>query len=90
MTTAGSDQAEPISKLGVVVNRHSVAFNGFNLGITGVNADMISFDGTTTSGITVSIFGTVDRVTGALQATQMSAGRNARYDLVCKPANRMF
>ncbi len=90
MTMAGSDKPDPISKMGVVVNTHSVAFNGYNVGITSVNADMISFNETTTSGIKVSIWGTVDRVTGALQATQMSPGLNVSYELICKPAARMF
>jgi hypothetical protein len=64
--------------------------NGYNVGITSVNADMISFDETAASGIKVSIWGTVDRVTGVLQATQMSPGLNVSYDLICKPAARMF
>jgi hypothetical protein len=90
VTMAGIDKPDPINKMGVVVNTHSVAFNGYNVGITSVNADIISFNETTASGIEVSIWGTVDRVTGALQATQVSPGFTASYDLICKPAARMF
>lgn len=91
MRTASNDQGEPIHKMGFVVNQRTVALNGYTVGITGVNADILSFGGTITSqGIAVSIFGTVDRVTGALQATQVSSVLSVAYELDCKPAARMF
>jgi hypothetical protein len=95
--TAGTGRAEQVSKMGMVINlaEQTVAFGGHVVGISRVDASNVSFSGQSLSsweGIrtTISIDGSVDRVTGTLHATQLSIDHSLWFDLGCKPTNRLF
>jgi hypothetical protein len=95
--TTGSGRTEQVSKIGVVINlaQQTVAFGGHVAEISRVDAAHVSFSGRFASsweGIqtTTAIDGSVDRVTGMLQATQLSFGLSLWFDLDCKPTNRLF
>jgi hypothetical protein len=95
--TAGTGRAEQVSKMGIVVNLadQTVAFGGYVVGVSRMDAASVSFGGQSVSsweGIktTVSIDGNVDRVTGALHLTQQSIDHSLWFDLGCTPTNRLF
>jgi hypothetical protein len=88
---------DPVNKLGVVVNfaEHNVSFAGYVVPITSADAANVSFEGEVQSrslGITlsVSVSGTVDRVTGAFDATTLTTVTAMQWELYCKPATRLF
>jgi hypothetical protein len=98
-TRASDAKPESINKMGLVVNlaEHTVSFAGYVVRIDNVDAANISFDGESTSQLGESgpkmsfyVMGAVDRVTGAAQATTMSKFSTFSYDLLCKPAARLF
>jgi len=99
MTAMANDaKQEPVNKMGVILDlaQHTVLFGGYAVRVDNVNAGDISFSGRSTPqvggrpGVTVAIWGDVDRVTGHLMATQTSTVSSFTYDLLCKPASRLF
>jgi hypothetical protein len=97
-TTLGDAKPEPFNKIGVVVNfaEHTVSFLGYVVPITSVDAANVSFEGqvkTSSFGTTLSmtVSGSVDRVTGAMTATTLTTPTMmTNLDLHCKPTNRLF
>jgi hypothetical protein len=100
-TMNAEEQAKPhaITKMGLVVNFDAGVVTGF-IGITArideVNANLVSFKGTTThpSGAEWSVRGSIDRITGSLGAavTWFNPKTNnllmkMNYELICKPTN---
>jgi hypothetical protein len=98
---AEEEQAKPhaITKLGLIVNFDAGVVTGFT-GITArideVNADSISFKGTTInpSGTEWSVHGIIDRITGLLGATLTwfnpktnTLQMRMNYQLICKSPN---
>src|SRR5262245_43436709 len=98
-TMKAEEQAKPhaISKMGLTVNFDAGVVTGFT-GITArideVNANSVSFRGTTInpSGAEWSVHGTIDRITGSLGAavTWFNPKTNKllmrmNYELTCKP-----
>ena len=95
---------EPANNVGVIVdpNTRTVSFNGYTVPIDTVDSTTVSFAGDTYSVYRgfkspMSVSGTIDRVTGAMQATTMLLGvtdkkiiSTENWDLLCKPKNRMF
>lgn len=95
---------ETANNIGVVVdpNNRTVSFNGYTVPIDRVDATTVSFAGDTFSVYRgfkspMSVSGTIDRITGAMQATTMLLGitdkkviSSENWDLLCKPRNRMF
>jgi hypothetical protein len=99
-TSANATQ-EPINKMGLVVNlaEHTVSFAGYVAQIDKVDAANISFTEEENnklqlagrgSGTGVAVTGDIDRVTGAVLITQFSTVSTFTYDLLCKPATRLF
>src|SRR5215831_9115489 len=97
-TMKAEDQEKPhaITKMGLIVNFDAGVVNGFT-GITArideVNANSVSFKGTTTnpSGAEWSVHGTIDRITGSLGATVTWFNPKTNkllmtmnYELICK------
>jgi hypothetical protein len=96
-TISGVEDAkpEPIS-MGIIVNFTKRTVQGFAypVKITDVNEVTVAFEGFT---IQWSAFGSIDRVTGDVEATSMltdaKTGKtiaSASYALKCRPTQRMF
>ena len=88
-------QREAISKVGVVVNlvERTVSFTGYVGEIDNADAAVIQFSGNKTKtlqGVNSDTGGFIDRVTGAMNATTSNGVIRMDYDLVCKPASRVF
>jgi hypothetical protein len=95
---------ETANNVGVLVdpNNHTVSFNGYTVPIDRVDATTVAFAGDTYSVYRgfkspMSVSGTIDRITGAMQVTTMLLGiadkkiiSSENWDLLCKPKNRMF
>jgi hypothetical protein len=96
---AEEEQEKPhaITNMRLIVNFDAGVVTGFT-GITArideVNADSVSFKGTTThpSGAEWSVHGTIDRITGSLGAavtwfnpTTNKLLMRVNYELICKP-----
>jgi hypothetical protein len=97
---------EPMQKMGVVVNlnERTVSFLGYVARINDVNAANIKFGGPQIGGhhegFDISIMGSVDRVTGHMDATTTTldptkkpSDPNAvtfRYDVLCKMTTSLF
>jgi hypothetical protein len=91
------EMQHPISKMGLVVNFDAgvlTAFTGIIARIDEVNANSVSFSGTTThpSGTEWSVRGSIDRITGSLGATVTwfnprtnNVLTRMNYELICKP-----
>jgi len=97
--TIGNGKSQPIGKTGVVVNlaEDRVAFVGYVVPITQADVATITFKGRTKDpefGLLVSVTGSIDRVTGEMEAkTTFLGDRSATpnsWALRCKPATRMF
>jgi hypothetical protein len=95
--TAADAKPEPANEMGVVVNlaEHTVSFGAYVVKIDSVGPVYITFSGESKvqiSGlqVSVSIMGDLDRVTGHLVATQFSTPTGFNFDLICKPATRLF
>jgi hypothetical protein len=101
---SGEDpMTEPVS-MGIIINFTTRAVQGFGypglvdypVTIKGTNDVKIVFGGQQTSGLTNSIIGSLDRVTGELLATSSVIGPKGNtltattYTLQCKPTQRMF
>jgi hypothetical protein len=95
-TDVGKDkgQREAISKVGVVVNlaERTVSFTGYVGQIDNADAAVIEFSGNKnkTQGVNSDTGGFIDRVTGAMNATTSVGWLRMEYDLLCKPASRVF
>jgi hypothetical protein len=98
VTSIDDAKPEPIS-VGIILNftTHTVQGFGDPTKITGMNDTTITFSGSNPPGQASkwNILGSLDRVTGALEAiTQLSSnGRlydRTSYSLKCKPTQRMF
>src|SRR5262245_26644772 len=91
------EQPHAISKMGLIVNfdaRIVTGFTGITARIDEVNANSVSFRGTTThpSGAEWSVHGTIDRITGSLGAavtwfnpTTNKLLMRMNYELICEP-----
>jgi hypothetical protein len=95
MATTGSGRTEHVSRMGVIVDfaEKTVAFAGNVVAISRVDAANVSFSGHSSledTKTTISLDGNVDRVTGALHATQLSPGLSLWFELGCKPTSRLF
>jgi hypothetical protein len=105
-TTQGRDPVsgamgpdEPIS-VGLIVNLTARTITGFRyptyladfpVAITAVNTMALTFAGSRKDGNTeTSVTGTVDRITGDLQATYKYGSTPGTYSLKCRPTQRMF
>jgi hypothetical protein len=110
VTTMEDAKPEPVS-MGLIVNFTTRTVQGFGspslndypVKITGINDVTIDFDGSdngvsaiSTSSVS-SIRGSIDRVTGDVEATSMLTATNPpkiitsmNYLLKCRPAQRMF
>ena len=93
--TTGSGRTEQVSKMGVIVNfaEKTVAFGGHVVAMSRVDAANVSFSGHSSldeTNASISLDGSVDRVTGTLHATQFSPGLSLWFELGCKPTNRLF
>lgn len=96
----GGDHSEPVSNMGLVVDLTAGTVSGFSGVVAQINridAAGISFSGTgnvsTFKGVPqlqISVWGDIDRVTGAVSATTSSTASIYTYDLICKPARRLF
>jgi hypothetical protein len=105
ITQRRDDKTEPIS-MGIIVDFAARTVEGFGsdatfrIGIEGITETTINFSGSnvgdTRRDYTYHVNGTIDRVTGAVQAvhstTPKAAGQtwSTSYSLKCKPTQRMF
>jgi hypothetical protein len=97
MKAEDQEKPHPITKMILVVNFDAgvvTGFTGISARIDEVNANSISFKGTTThpSGTEWSVLGTMDRITGSLGATVRwfnpktnTLLMRMNYELICKP-----
>jgi hypothetical protein len=88
-------QQQAINKVGVVINlaEHTISFAGYVSHVDSVDAAVISFGSEpllTQEHPEVSALGEIDRVTGMLSATTMDGHSINFYELLCKPASRVF
>jgi len=105
---SGGDNWVPVHNMGIVIDLASRTVSGFGgvvAPVTRADAASVSFNGTgNVPGVPqglppmqVDVFGEIDRVTGAVTATQISVWpamgdkvQTYNYDLMCKPAQRLF
>jgi hypothetical protein len=99
-TNLNNAKLEPIS-MGIIVDFTNRTVQGFGfpdshdfpVKITGMNEVTITFHGSNQAG-NMSITGSIDRVTGDVEARNQAASDTfytiLRYALKCKPAQRMF
>lgn len=97
-----SDDAKPdlITNVGMIVDfrARTVTFDNYVVPIEKVDNTIVVFHGAVslTYGNTklkpVDVYGSVDRVTGSssISFTHERVGDNATWELMCKPASRMF
>lgn len=97
--TLTGEKDNPIHNLGLVVNlvERTVSFASYVAPFKKVDAANISFYGVNQGdlGLSNTIGGNIDRVTGAIDATIFSTVKstlmNTEYwDLLCKPTTRLF
>jgi hypothetical protein len=92
------DQGQPVHHIGLVVSLadKNVSFSGYVAPFSRVDAANVYFHGTSQNpyGMQETVDGTVDRVTGALDATIMTSGSKTtfttRFEMLCKPTTRLF
>ena len=73
----------------------NVSFAGYVVPITRVDAADVTFEGEVKGlafglSLSTSVSGIVDRVTGSMTATTLTTATMLNWDLLCKPANRLF
>ena len=87
-------QSQPVNKLGVVVNltEGTVSFAGSVAHIDSADAAIIAFgtDEVLREEVPRRATGNIDRVTGAMSAATINGTVLSSYELVCKPARRVF
>jgi hypothetical protein len=91
---------DPVANVGVIVNfaDRSVSFEGYRIPIAQADSTTVLFHGQqvlTYAGMKlkpVTVDGSIDRVTGAASMTFMheQVGNNSEWDLMCRPATRLF
>jgi hypothetical protein len=97
-TTKLGEKTDPIS-MGIIVDFadrtvHGFGYPGFSgrfdfpVKITGMNEVTVAFHGSNQTG--ENIDGSIDRVTGDVEARTQTADVILRYSLKCKPTQRMF
>jgi hypothetical protein len=107
MTALGDANPDPVS-MGLIVNFTTGTVQGFGnpglldypVKITGINDVTVAFGGGSERQLTsdhVSITGSIDRVTGDVEATKIMANAKTgnvyaslTYSLKCRPTQRMF
>jgi len=102
MRALGSEEEETITNWGVEVNLPEGTVSGF-VGIvariTRMDAAGMSFEGRGDLSVPggggpasgqITLFGEIDRLTGAVSATTMTKAATTYYELLCKPVKRMF
>ena len=103
-TDAKASDAKPeaIQKMGVIVNfadRTVSGFAGIVARIAKFDAAHVPFGSTSKKSLlgfrakpegSVTVIGEIDRVTGVVSATAMTPETTYSYDLICKPATRLF
>lgn len=103
ITNARASEAkpEPINKMGLVVNLVERTVSGFAdivAHVDKIDTDDISFSSTGNlvapgrrgSIGSITVMGEIDGVTGAVSAKTFTTTTVSTYDLLCKPANRLF
>jgi hypothetical protein len=104
-TSLPDTKPEPLT-MGIIVNFATRTVQGFGhpglldypVKITGANDVTVAFSGSHDDGTSISsISGTIDRVTGTVEATSALISRKTHeiqmsttYDLQCRPTQRMF
>jgi hypothetical protein len=83
----GKMNSTPVHDMGIVVDLASRTVSGFGdvAPVTEVNAAIVSFGD---PGSTV--WGVIDRVTGGVSTVVSHGAVTLNYELVCKPARRLF
>ena len=92
---------EPVNKMGLILNLVEQTVSGF----AGIVANIDKVDGADIlfsgegnllapagrgSKGSITVIGDIDRVTGAVSARTLTTATTYSYDLLCKPANRLF
>lgn len=97
MATAAADLTpESIKNLGIIVNvaDRTVTFMDYVMPVTGISSTLVSFSGQQTlpNVKPFTIDGSIDRVTGQTEISwwHENAGNNSSWELVCRPATRLF
>jgi len=100
LMTAGDDtKPDPVTNLGMIVNfaERTVSFESYHIPFERADSTMVfhgtqamSYAGTKLKPVTVD--GSVDRVTGAASVTFLHerVGDNSTWELLCRPATRLF
>jgi hypothetical protein len=91
---------DPVTNVGMIVNfaDRTVTFDSYRIAMERADGTMVQFNGQQAmsyAGIKmkpVLVSGSVDRVTGAASITFMHerVGDNSTWELLCKPASRLF
>ena len=98
-TGGWGETQEPLHNIGLVVNLadKTVSFAGYVAPFKTVDAANIYFSGSSQSpyGLTATVDGNIDRVTGAVTATISTRAGSAnpamsQWDMLCKPTSRLF
>jgi hypothetical protein len=97
-TLISEEKPEQLHNVGLVVNlaERTVSFGGFVAPFNKVDAANIYFHGESQQqGISVTVDGNIDRVTGAVEASTIStAGSKSLttfyWNILCKPTTRLF
>ena len=92
------DNGNPVHHIGLVVSLgdKNVSFSGYVAPFSRVDAANVYFHGTSQNqyGMSETVDGTLDRVTGALDATITTSGSKttftSRFEMLCKPTTRLF
>ena len=92
------DKGGPVHHIGLVVNLadKNVSFSGYVAPFVRVDAANVYFHGTSQNpyGMSDTVDGTLDRVTGALDATIVTSGSKttftSHFEMLCKPTTRLF
>ena len=101
LMTAGDDtKPDPVTNLGMIVNfgERTVSFESYHIPFERADSMMVRFHGTQAMSYAgnklkpVTVDGSVDRVTGAASVEFMHerVGDNSTWELLCRPATRLF
>jgi hypothetical protein len=100
MTASDDMKPDPITSLGIIVNlsERTVSFSGYTVPIEKADSTTVTFSGQQTLSYRgmklkpITIDGTIDRVTGAASVMFLheQVGNNNTWELLCRPATRLF
>ena len=100
MTAPDDTKPDPITNVGMIVNlsERTVTFESYRVPIERADSTMVLFHGAQAMSYAgtklkpVTVDGSVDRVTGAASVEFMHerAADNSTWDLMCRPAARLF